>query len=299
MAQPFGLDRRDAIGLAYLTVQFGSVRAEHRHQVQRGGEHRLEDLLGDRLGLVLGPPRRHLGHRRGGRSAPRAQAGPDPGGGEQLPVVDQVDDDLGGRAPHRRALLADDGAVLVGEVAPESQVCLAVLRADLCQVADSAPAEPAEEPDGLFQPSDAAAQVKGCAIGPRQCRDSWMARGEHGQHELLGDQAPVRVGDRGEIEAPVRQGHIDRQPDHVGEVPQVVLEGRAASLVRQCQAGLAADVGTGERRDQVVLQAGGGGHIVSSSGRSGISSSVPATIRAAASRPDGSKRSSTWLIRAA
>ncbi len=27
MAQPFGLDGRDAIGLAYLTVQFGSVRA--------------------------------------------------------------------------------------------------------------------------------------------------------------------------------------------------------------------------------------------------------------------------------
>ena len=126
-----------------------------------------------------------------------------------------------------------------------------------------------------------------------------MARGEHGQHELLGDQAPAWVGDRGEIEAPVRQGHPGRQPGNVGEVPQVVLEGRAASPVRQCQAGLTADVGTGERRDQVVLEAGGGGHIVSSSGRSGISSSVPATIGAAAARADGSKRPGTWLIRAA
>ena len=66
-----------------------------------------------------------------------------------------------------------------------------------------------------------------------------MLRDEHGQHEFLGDQAPTRIGDRGEVETPVRQGHLDRQSADIGEVPQVVLENpddpvsRAVELMRE------------------------------------------------------------------
>jgi hypothetical protein len=45
--------------------------------------------------------------------------GVDPVGGEQVPAVDQVDDDLRGGASDRGVLLADNDAIVVGEVAAE------------------------------------------------------------------------------------------------------------------------------------------------------------------------------------
>ena len=64
-------------------------------------------------GLVPVSAAGHLGDRGGGRAAPGPQVGRHPVGGEQVAVVDQVDDDLRGSAPDAGALLADDGAVVV------------------------------------------------------------------------------------------------------------------------------------------------------------------------------------------
>jgi hypothetical protein len=46
-------------------------------------------------------------------------------------------------------------------------------------------------------------------------------------HQLLDDQPPTGVGDRGEVESPTVEGHLDREPDHVGEIPQVLVEHRS------------------------------------------------------------------------
>ena len=95
-------------------------------------------------------------------------------------------------------------------------------------------------------------------------------------------------------------GHVDRQADDLGEIPQVVLEERAASGIGQAEASLPADVGAGEDGGPSVEGVGnGGGHAVLSSGRRGSSSSRSATSAVAAARTAGSKRSRICWIRVA
>ena len=87
--------------------------------------------------------------------------------------------------------------------------------------------EPAEEPAGLVEPAVAAGQMQWGAVGARQPDHGIVVRGEQRQDQLLGDQPPAWVGDRGEVESPTVEGHLDREPDHVGEIPQVVVEYRS------------------------------------------------------------------------
>jgi len=75
--------------------------------------------------------------------------------------------------------------------------------------------------------------MKRCAVCPGQFGNGGVSRAEGGDDQLLGDQAPSRVADYGEVEAAVRQWDVDCQPDDLGEVPQVVIEQRAANTVGQ------------------------------------------------------------------
>jgi hypothetical protein len=120
------LERGDAVDTADLLLQFDHVRAEHTDHVQGRGEQRLQDLVRDRLGGVPHPAQGHLGDRRGRGPAPGPQVGPDAVGGEQLPVVGQIEDGLGGSASDPVALLSDDDAFVIDDVAPMPQVGLAV-----------------------------------------------------------------------------------------------------------------------------------------------------------------------------
>ena len=65
------------------------------------------------------------------------------------------------------------------------------------------------------------------AIGARQPDYGIMVGGEQRQDQLLDDQPPAWVGDRGEVESATVEGHLDWEPDHVGEIPQVVVEYRS------------------------------------------------------------------------
>ncbi len=65
------------------------------------------------------------------------------------------------------------------------------------------------------------------AIGAWQPDYGIVVRGEQRQDQLLDDQPPAWVIDRGEVESPTVEGHLDREPDHVGEIPQVVVEYRS------------------------------------------------------------------------
>jgi hypothetical protein len=64
-------------------------------------------------------------------------------GGEQVSVIDQVDDDLCGSASNGRALFSDNAAVLVQDVASERQICLAGVGVDVGQRGDVSLFEPA------------------------------------------------------------------------------------------------------------------------------------------------------------
>ena len=86
------------------------------------------------------------------------------------------------------------------------------------------------------------------AVGAGQQRHRLVPRGKHREDQFLGDQPPPRDRDRGEVEAPAGQGHLDGQADHVGEVPYIVVEHGAGALRREGEAGLPADIGAGERR---------------------------------------------------
>ncbi len=65
------------------------------------------------------------------------------------------------------------------------------------------------------------------AVGARQPNHGIMVRGKQRQDQLLDDQPPTWVGDGGEVESPPVEGHLDREPDDVGEIPQVVVEHRS------------------------------------------------------------------------
>ncbi|MGW2440214.1 hypothetical protein ACWCY1_26210 [Streptomyces goshikiensis] len=129
-------------GLLHLPGQCDGVRAQGGDQVEGGGEHRLRDLVLDRLGPVLGPATGLLGDRRGGGAAPGPQICGNTVDAEQFGVADQVDGDLGGRAPGAWAVPADHRAVFVANVAAVGQVCLADLGVNLLQAWDAAFAEP-------------------------------------------------------------------------------------------------------------------------------------------------------------
>jgi hypothetical protein len=73
-----------------------------------------------------------------------------------------------------------------------------------------------------------------------------VPRGEHGHDLLLGDQPPPRVDDGGEVEPAADPGHLVRQADDLGEVPEIVIEHRTPYSAGQRQASFAADVGAGE-----------------------------------------------------
>jgi len=121
------------------------VRAEDLHQVQRRRKHRLQDLVGDRRCGVSASAAWHFGDSGCGGTAPGPEIGADAVGGEQVSVVDQVDDDLRGSASDRGALFTDDAAAVVEDVAAECQVCLAGVGVDRGQCGDVSPVEPAEE----------------------------------------------------------------------------------------------------------------------------------------------------------
>jgi hypothetical protein len=55
------------------------------------------------------------------------------------------------------------------------------------------------------------------AIGAWQPDYGIVVWGEQRQDQLLDDQPPAWVIDRGEVESPTVEGHLDREPDHVGE----------------------------------------------------------------------------------
>src|ERR1039457_592467 len=127
-----------------------------------------------------------------------------------------------------------------------------------------------------------------------------MPRCEHGHDQLCGDQAPSQVVDESEVEPPVLKREGDREADDLGEVPQIVLEDRAAYSLGQAETGLTADIGPGEHRTGSSRRGGehtDRGHRVASSGRSGSSSSQPPALAAAAAKTTGSNRSRTSPIR--
>lgn len=200
--------------------------AEGLH-LQGRGEHRLQHVTGDGRGLVSLSSARHFGNCGCCCAAPGAQIGRHPVGGEQVTVVDQVDDDLCGSAPDAGALLAHDSAVGVDDVASERQVFLAEAGVECGEGGDSPLSEPAEELPGLVESVVAAGQMQWGAIGAWQPDHGIVVRGEQRQDQLLDDQPPAWVGDRGEVESPTVEGHLDREPDHVGEIPQVVIEHRS------------------------------------------------------------------------
>jgi len=54
-----------------------------------------------------------------------------------------------------------------------------------------------------------------------------VVRDQQRQDHLLDDRPPAWVDDRGEVESPAVEGHLDREPDHIGEIPQVLVEHRS------------------------------------------------------------------------
>jgi len=86
--------------------------------------------------------------------------------------------------------------------------------------------------------------------------------------------ATSRIGDGGEVEPADRAGHLNRQPDHLGEVPHVVVEYRPGSALGQDEPCFTADAGAGEDRPLRICDAERDyAHPVASSGRRGSSSS--------------------------
>ena|GEM_PF-2817197 len=113
----------------------------------------------DRRSLVLSCSAGHLGDGRGCGTAPRSQVRADTVEGEQLPVVDQVDDGLGSGPPRRRAELADHDIVLVANVTSVGQVCLATLPVDVGEAGQALPGEPVQESGQLSESPEGGSQV--------------------------------------------------------------------------------------------------------------------------------------------
>jgi hypothetical protein len=218
----------DPVDLADLAVQPGRVGTEGGDEVEGGGQHRLQDLVGQRRRLVHRLAAGHLRDGRGGRSSPGAKAGGDAVGGEQLPVVEEVDDDLGSGTPCGWAELADHNTVLVAHVAAMGHVGLAAVVIDVGEAGDAPAAEPGQETGQLDQPPVGRAEMHRRAVGARQQRHRLMPGREHGEDQFLGDQPPPGARDRGEVEAPAVKGHLHRQADYLGEVPKVIVEHRTA-----------------------------------------------------------------------
>jgi hypothetical protein len=82
-------------GLA-LPRQRDNVRAQDASQVECCAQHRLQHLLVDWRCLVLPPAGLNVSDGRGGPCAPAEQIAANAVGGEQVTVVDQVEDDLDG-----------------------------------------------------------------------------------------------------------------------------------------------------------------------------------------------------------
>lgn len=128
--------------------------------MQGRGQHRLQHFGRNGRCLVSVATRRHFGDRGCCCAAPGAQIGRNPVGGEQVTVVDQIDDHLRGCAPDAWALLANDDAVGVDHVASERQVFLAEVGVELGEGSDAPLIEPAEELAGLVEAAVAAGQMQ-------------------------------------------------------------------------------------------------------------------------------------------
>ncbi len=286
-------------GLAKQAGKAGHVRPEGGRQVGGGGQQRLQHGTVQRRRLVVVAAAGHFRDGRGRGTTPGPQGLGDAVGGEQVPVVDQVHDRLGGRPAGRGAALAHDHVVAAGQVAPVVQVAFTAVGVEFGEAGDAVAGEPVQQPGQLRQPPGHAEQVQRGPVGAWQLRDRLVAGCEHGHNLFLGDQPPPGIGDRGEVEAAQSQAHLHRQAGHLREVPPIVLEHRAPGSLREGEAGLPADIGAGERRAGWVREGerGGHSHWVVSSGRNGSSSSRPVTCRLAWASTAGSKRSSTWPIR--
>ncbi len=258
------------------------MRADNLDQVEGCGQHRLEHVVLERRGLVHGPAAGHFRDRRGGGASPGPQVRGDPVSGEQFPVADQVDDGLRRAPAGAGAELTDHGVVFAEQVAAVREVCLAVIGADVAQAGDALPGEPVQEPGQLEQPAVGRVEVERGAQGARQRRDRFVPRHQHGEEQFFGDQPPSPVGDGGEVEHAGGAGHLDRQPDDVGEIPDIVVEQGAVDAAGQGEPCFIADVGTGEHRPlRLSVVKRDGGHRVASSGRRGSSSSWSLTWRRA------------------
>ena len=145
VTKPSGAGGPDVVDFADLLVQLDDVRAEGLDQVQGRGEHRLQHFGADGRCLVSLTAGRHFSNRGCCRTAPGAQIGRNPVGGEQVTVVDQIDDHLRGSAADTGALLAHDDAVGVDDVAPERQVLLAEMGVEFGEGSNAPLIEPAEE----------------------------------------------------------------------------------------------------------------------------------------------------------
>ena len=286
------------VGVPDLLQQPGRMRAEGTRQVEGGGQQRLQDGVADWRGLVLPGSVRHRGDDRGSGSSPGPQVRGDCVGGEQFPVGDQVGDGLGGSPAGCRAALAGHVPVLVEQVAAVGHPCLAPVVVDAGEAGGVLGGQPVQEPGQLGEPGERGRQVQRGPVGVRQDDHGLVPGGEHGHDLLLGDQPPAVTDDRGEVEPAVDPGHLVGKPGDLGEIPHVVVEHGPCRAAGEGEPGLAADVSVGERG---LAGAGGAGqcgcHLVSSSGRRGISSSRPLMLAAARVTTAGSKRSSTWTTR--
>jgi hypothetical protein len=85
----------------------------------------------------------------------------------------------------------------------------------------------------------------------------------------------LRCGDGREVHASLGGKQLNRQPRHHVEVPDVLLEHRAAGAGQQPEAGDLTDVDASKQRGPVAVTTrnGNGAHVVRSSRRSGNSSS--------------------------
>ena len=245
--EPAGLGGPSPVRVPDLLRESRGVGTEDAHQVQGGGERGPEDLVGDGLGLVDASAVAGVAGDGGrGCPGPGPQAGGDPVGGEQLPVVEEVGHDQRGEPSGAGASLADLDAVVVPRVAAVLVVGVAVRGGQVLKPVHSAAREPRHEADDLVEPSVARAHMMGGAVGPRERGHRLMMRGEKGHDQLFRDQAPAGVGYPREVEAPALQPQGDRQADHLAQVPQVVIEEGPQCPLGQGKAGLAADIGSGE-----------------------------------------------------
>ena len=256
--------------------------------------------MADRRGLVLGPARRHL--RRPRRRWPRPRAGSRgrrPVGGEQLAVVEQLDDDLGGQAASRLCVRRQRSRAR-RRVAAVGEVGLAVMLGHLRRVQRSRwPVSQFSQLALLRAGRWQLAQVQRGPVGPRQHRDRLVPG-----HPASRRSAPWRpAASAGRVIAVKSsrrrpRGQLRPAARHVGEVPQVVVEhGRASAGAsgvpprRRCRRRrTATPARRGPRRCRAVIGC-------APRGAAGARRRRRRRGGAAGPAAAGSKRSSTWPIR--